>query len=206
MKYLIIHPQDITTTFLSPIYANLKNKTVIKGGITKPELLRLINSHDRILMLGHGSPYGLLNPGQFLDADSYIIDDLTALSLKRKSNSIYIWCFASKFVHQHELSGLCTGMFISEVREANSYCFEDIDENLIGQSNERFSWIISKYFNQPIEILYKNLLHEYGLLAKTNPIAEFNHERLYLAWSGTNRNPCKFVFGENQRRTDWYYQ
>lgn len=58
MKNLIIHPEDPTTTFLSPIYANLKNKTVIKGGITKSELRELIDSHDRVLMLGHGSTFG----------------------------------------------------------------------------------------------------------------------------------------------------
>lgn len=180
MRNLIIHPEDPTTTFLSTIYANLKNKTVIKGGITKSELRELIDSHDRVLMLGHGSTFGLLNPGQFPDTSSYIIDDSMVLPLKNKSNSIYIWCFASKFVHQHELSGLCTGMFISEVREANSYCFENIDEDLIDMSNRRFSWIISNYVNQPIEILYQKLMYEYELLARKNPIARFNLERLYL--------------------------
>lgn len=180
MKNLIIHPEDPTTTFLSPIYANLKNKTVIKGGIIKSELRELIDSHDRVLMLGHGSTFGLLNPGKFPDTSSYIIDDSMVLALMNKSASIYIWCFASKFVQQHELSGLCTGMFISEVREANSYCFDNIDKDLIDQSNERFSWSVSRYLSQPIKLLYKNLLHDYGLLARTNPIVRFNLERLYL--------------------------
>ena len=45
-------------------------------------------------------------------------------------------------------------------------CFDDIDENLIDQSNERFSWIISKYLNEPIEILYQKLVNEYELLSK----------------------------------------
>lgn len=193
MKTLVVHPEDHTTDFLIPIYERLKNKTIIRGGITKPELQVIIGDHDRVLMLGHGSPYGLLNRGQFPAAGSYIIDDSTVLSLKRKSNSIYIWCFASKFVHHHELSGLCTEMFISEVREANSYCFEDIDWEMINQSNERFSWIISKYINQPIEILYKNLLYEYALLARTNLIARFNLERLYLTCGGTIKNPSKVV-------------
>jgi hypothetical protein len=71
-------------------------------------------------------------------------------------------------------------MFISEVREANSYCFDNIDKDLIDQSNERFSWSVSRYLSQPIKLLYKNLLHDYGLLARTNPIVRFNLERLYL--------------------------
>jgi hypothetical protein len=193
MKTLIIHPVDSTTTFLSPIYASLPNKTIVKGGITKSELRELIEDHDRVLMFGHGSPFGLLNLGQFPDAGLYIIDDSMVLPISRKSNSIFTWCFASKLVHQHELSGLCTGMFISEVREANSYCFENIDEDLIDQSNERFSWIISNYINQPIEILYQNLLYEYELIARTNPIARFNLEQLYLTCSGANKNPIKVV-------------
>jgi hypothetical protein len=193
MKNLIIHPEDPTTTFLSPIYATLKNKTVIKGGVSKSELKELIESHDRVLMLGHGSPYGLLNPGQFPDAGLYIIDDSMVLPLSRKSDSIFIWCYAGKFVHQNELSGLCTGMFISEVREANSYCFEDIDWDMINQSNDRFSWIVSKYLNELIEILHQKLLYEYDLLARTNPIARFNLERLYLTCGGTNKKPNKVV-------------
>ncbi len=61
MKILIIHPDDPTTDFLSQIYAQFVDKTVVKGGITKSELRELIESHDRILLLGHGSPYGLLS-------------------------------------------------------------------------------------------------------------------------------------------------
>lgn len=188
MKTLIVHPEDPTTTFLSPIYANLKNKTVIRGGNTKSELQELIKAHDRILMLGHGSPFGLLNPGQFPDAGLYIIDDSMVLPLKSKTNCIFIWCYAGKFVQKHSLSGLSTGMFISEVREACSYCFEDIDWDMINQSNERFASIISKHLNEPIDILFQKLLYGYELLARTNPIARFNSERLFLTYSGSNKN------------------
>jgi hypothetical protein len=193
MKTLIVHPKDRTTEFLSEIYASLTSKTVIKGGISKTELSGLIESHDRVLMFGHGSPYGLLNPDQFPDAGSYIIDDSMVSPLKNKSNGIFIWCHADQFVQRHGLSGLCTGMFISEVREANSYCFDNIDEDLIDQSNERFASIISKYINNPLVVLYQKLLYEYELLARTNPIARFNLERLYLTCLGTNKNPIKVV-------------
>ena len=134
-------------------------------------------------MLGHGSHYGLLSRGQFPDAGLYIVEDFMVSLLKDKSNSIYIWCHADQFVQRNGLAGLCTGMFISELGEAHYLGFEDIDKNLIDQSNERFSWIISQYINQPIEILYQKLLNEYGLLARTNIIAGFNHERLFLTRS-----------------------
>jgi hypothetical protein len=64
-----------------------------------------------------------------------------------------IWCYAGKFVQKHGLSGLCSMMFISEEAEAFYYGFDDIGWDMINQSNERFASIISKYLNQPIEIL-----------------------------------------------------
>ena len=66
MKNLIIQPKDPTTDCLSPIYAPLKNKTVITGGITKSEFGKLIHKHDRLIMLGHGSPHGLMSVGSSL--------------------------------------------------------------------------------------------------------------------------------------------
>jgi hypothetical protein len=191
MKTLIIHPEDSTTTFLSQIYTQFTNKTLIRGGISKSEIPKLIESHDRVLMLGHGSPYGLLNSGQFPDAGSYIIDDSMVLPLKNKTNSVFIWCHADQFIQRHRLTGLNSGMFISQDTEASYYGIDNMDWGLIDQSNDRFASIVSKYLNEPMEILYQKLLYEYELIARTNPIARFNLERLYLTCSGTNRNPIK---------------
>jgi len=193
MKTLVIHPEDKTTEFLTTIYANLNNKTVIKGGVSKSELQELIESHDRVLMLGHGSPDGLLSRGQFPEAGLFIVDDSMVSALKNKSNGMYIWCHADKFVQKHGLSGLCSGMFISEVGEAYYYGFHNIDYELVAQSNERFSFIISKYLNEPMEVMYQKLVSEYKLLAKNNPVARFNLERLHLSYSGTISEPFKVV-------------
>ena len=184
MKYLVIHPKDPTTDFLSPIYANLTDKTVITDGITKSELRVLIEIHDKIIMLGHGFQYGLINPGQFPGAGLFIVDDSMAATLKKKSSGIYIWCHADNFVRTHSLSGLCSGMFISEVGEANLYGYEDIERGLIDQSNERFAAIMSKWVNEPLHLLYDRLIMEYARLGRTNPIAKFNLERFCLTGSG----------------------
>ncbi len=180
MKYLIIHPKDPTTTFLSKIYAHLKDKTEVNGGITKSELREVIESHDRIILLGHGSPCGLLSRGQFPDAGLYIIDLSMVPAFKEKSNCMYIWCYADQFVHRHGLSGLCSGMFISELREAGYFGFDKINYSLIDQSNKKFSFILSEYIDEPIDVLYKKLANEYKLLASMNPIAKFNVERIYI--------------------------
>ena len=118
MKTLIIHPNDRSTDFLKPIYQSVIDATVITGGVSKDELYKLIESHNRVMMMGHGSPWGLFSCGKFNTNDSYIIDNGTVHLLLQKKNSIFIWCNADKFVNRHELKGFYSGMFISEVGEA----------------------------------------------------------------------------------------
>lgn len=178
MKSLIIHPQDPTTDFLKPIYAPISNKTIIDGGINKTELKKLIDNHDRVIMLGHGSPQGLLSVNQFPNVGVFIIDDSMVDLLSKKTNNVFIWCNADLFVQSNRLNGFCTGMFISELDEAWYYDFWDLDERLIDESNDVFSSIVSKYINETLDVLFRNVIHEYGLLAKRNPIARFNLERL----------------------------
>jgi hypothetical protein len=92
LKNLIIHPKDPTTQFLSQIYAPVRNKSVITGGVTKSELRKLIHKHDRIIMLGHGTPYGLLSVDQFPDIGAHIVDESMVGILKGKTENIFIWC------------------------------------------------------------------------------------------------------------------
>lgn len=63
MKTLVIHPKDKTTDFLKPIYHG-RDWTIMTGG-TKDEVAKAIDEHDHIIMMGHGTPQGLLSVGQF---------------------------------------------------------------------------------------------------------------------------------------------
>jgi hypothetical protein len=181
MRTLIVHPQDKSTDFLKSIYAQISNKTVINGGIGKNELRELIRSHDRVIMLGHGSPWGLLSVGQFPPkVGSYIIDYSYCDLLSTKKENIFIWCYADLFVKRNGLEGFYSGMFLSESIEAFSFGFYVSNRNLIDESNECFASSVSKYINEPICVLYQKVLQEYKVLAETNPIAKFNLERLYL--------------------------
>jgi len=104
MRYLIIHPKDQTTDFLKPIYTSFSNKTVISGGISKVKLRELIKNHDRVIMLDHGTPHGLLSVNQLADAGPYIIDSSFSDLLSEKSENIFIWCHADQFIKQNELN------------------------------------------------------------------------------------------------------
>jgi hypothetical protein len=65
MNKLVIHPKDRTTDFLKPIYHGRNDTTVLTGGCTKQEVEQAIDKHDHIIMLGHGTPQGLLAMAQF---------------------------------------------------------------------------------------------------------------------------------------------
>ncbi len=193
MKTLVLHPEDNSTEFLTEIYSNLQGKTVIQGGICKSEVNGLIESHERIIMLGHGAPFGLMNPRRFPGAGFFIIDDITVSSLKNKSSCIYIWCHADQFVTRNGLFGLCSGMFISEMGEAELYGFHDIEQKMIDQSNKEFSSILSRHISEPLNVLYKSLMIEYETVARDNPIAMFNLKRSQLISEGTNYNPSNML-------------
>ena len=121
-----------------------------------------------------------MSVGHFPEDEYSIIDYTMVDALKEKKDSINIWCDADFFLWLHNLNGLCCGMFLSELEECHRYGFNNIDQNLITESNNVFATIMSRHINEPNDELYRNLVYEYGLLAQRNPIAKFNHERLFM--------------------------
>ena len=177
MQTLVIHPQDATTDFLKPIYQNLKCK-VITGNCTKAEVYEQVAKHDRIIMLGHGSPSGLFAVSQFIgeQRSSYIIDESFVDMLKEKRNNVYIWCHADRYVNRFELSGFFTGMFISEVLEAAMYDINAKDEE-IGKSNDLFSELVGEKIENESENIHQYIKDRYILPGSR--VRDFNYERIY---------------------------
>lgn len=192
MKILIIHPSDRSTDFLKPIYQSLlredddkfvKRITLITGGISKNKLRELIDKHDQIIMLGHGSPLGLFSVDQFENTQGgYIVDDTMVAALGTKQN-IFIWCNADKFVNKYYLKGFYTGMFISEMGEAEYMGVRDTNQEMINESNNEFVKIVGNWVNQPLDELYRYVKDRYSTFAltenKTNYVAIYNANRLY---------------------------
>jgi hypothetical protein len=179
MKTLIIHPEDASTSFLDIVYSSIENKTVITGGVSKTDVIKLINEHDRIMMMGHGSPGGLFAVGKFHGSGAYIIDQTIVPYLKNKDNSVFIWCNADKFVDVFGLKGFYSGLFISEVGEAYYCGLPGTKQDQVDESNYGFCNIISKYINEDKNIIHENVKKEYGLIAEQNPVAFYNNNRLY---------------------------
>ena len=164
MKTLVIHPKDITTDFLCRIYAD-KNWTVINSDISTRLLKRSIKIHERIIMLGHGTPSGLLG------YNKYVIDH-SFVSLLRNKKCVFIWCNANWFVLRFKLKGLYTGMIISELGEA---MLHNLPWHGIQESNILFADTLKVALNE--NNMIEKILTKYK--SKTNPIILFNQNNIF---------------------------
>ena len=180
MTTLIIHPKDNSTQFLENVYHDIPDKTVVTGGVSKEFLLKEIKNHQRIMMMGHGTPNGLLSVGQFPGALGYIIDDTFAPLLAEKANSVFIWCNADQFVIKNGLGGFYTGMFISEVAEAYLMGFRDTTQREVDESNGSFVETVGTFADRGPRLMHAAARHKYGRLASHNRVAKHNYERLYV--------------------------
>ena len=182
-KILIIHPDDRSTDFLKPIYENLPNITVITGGVSYMDIRELIQTHDQVMMMGHGSPYGLFSMGKFPNSGGLIIDPMMIDVLSEKNNNVYIWCNANAFVDKYKLNGIYSGMFISEVGEAEYCGLPDTEQTIVDESNNTFAELLGKQLltETSLEQVYDNTNQAYRELAQTNKVAKYNQNRFYYA-------------------------
>jgi hypothetical protein len=102
--------------------------------------------------------------------------------LSQKTNNIFIWCNADQFVTRHGLKGFYTGMFISETGEA-AYCgLPGTPQDMVDESNHGFVKILSEALQgtRDTSVLFEQTSNTYSLIADINPVAKYNHNRLYL--------------------------
>ena len=90
-----------------------------------------------------------------------------------------VWCHADLFMEKHQLSGLYSGMFISEVNEAKMYGIPTTQEE-VNESNDLFSKTVGQNIcYTPQNETFKKVQDKYTDLAKSNIIAEYNSSRWY---------------------------
>ena len=193
MKTLVIHPYDPSTDFLAEIYKG-KDWTVMTGPFHKATVARMIKTHDRVIMLGHGTPNGLIGNGGF------VIDYKTAALLRNKKECVFIWCHADDYVKLHELSGFFTGMIISEMSEAQSNRVKCIAADVV-ESNALFAAAVAEGIDLPQQELLNTVKTLYW--SNTNPVIQYNAERVFAgkcSWGF----PRAIVFGHPVRAKSEY--
>lgn len=168
MKTLVIHPDDHTTRFLNKIYKD-KDWTIITHNISHHQLYREIMDHDRIIMLGHGTPQGLIGHGRYIITSKLVY-------LLRDKYCICIWCNADEFVKKYELKGLYSGMIISETDEAYYFGVTHTLDH-IKESNKLFTNALTESIGSDNIIdSFKGL---YNNVSNPNPIISYNENNLY---------------------------
>lgn len=168
-KTLVIHPQDKTTDFLSYIYAG-KGWDVITTNVSKSYLKSQIKSHDRIIMLGHGTEKGLYGFSRFIIDSSYVY-------LLREKECICIWCKADEFVDKYGLMGFYTGMIISEDEEANLYCINASEDELL-QSNLLFAHAVRNAIDSSDALeTFKRI---YDVKIGKSEVISFNQQNVFI--------------------------
>ena len=171
MKTLVIHPKDPTTDMLCLVYRDM-NCTVIRNNLPNGTLKKLIQEHDRVIMMGHGTPTGLIGFGK------YVIDSSLVYLLREKKELVCVWCNADEFVKKYELKGLYSGMIISEKDEAD-YCMVECTYKDVDKSNDYFSEALTECVAKGYSL---DVFHDkyYDWDNEENPVMEYNRQRMYF--------------------------
>ena len=178
MKTLVIHPDDRSTDFLKEIYLGRGYDVITRWDMSYPVLKAMVQTHDRIMMMGHGSPNGLIGYGHIFMNPKFI-------KLLQTKDCVCIWCNADKYVIPHNIRGFYTGMFISEVGEA-SYFGIKVSQDVIDHSNELFAQEMRRCVNlgDP-KLICEEIKSVY---VGDSPVFQFNNDRLYYRESTTEWN------------------
>lgn len=178
---LVIHPKDDSTIMLKEVYKGKGFDVISDYTISREDLLAAINSHDRIIMLGHGTPQGLIDPRVKSPNEHtnrmYLIDDTFAEALRNKE-TISVWCMSDEFFRRNNISGFHTGMIISERQEANYFLGHcPLTDKQLFDSMVNFAKIIHDCIDMsPLEMKRFVLDHYVG----DDDITQFNRERIIV--------------------------
>lgn len=173
---IVIHIDNGTpdATSLSRIYDGLDGNIVYYNR-SKSNIKRLlrISGNEPVMLLGHGSPRGLLNRNQ----DGFSVGN-DVIDYLRNREVIGIFCYASEFADRYGLHGFFTSMFISNMGEAIMEQRDQgaTDENIVYQQQlfcDRIRELIVN--NVPLE-QWPEILQSQADLSL--PFVRFNYEAL----------------------------
>ena len=176
-KVLVIHPDDRSTDMLKAVYEGKGYDVISDPRISDEEVVEQIKSHDKIIMLGHGTPYGLISWNRTTGEVRYVINDSLAEILKTKE-TYSMWCHSDAFFERHDMKGFHSGMIISEEMEALMYGIvgysdEDIAESMMPLMYAMYDTIEM----EDLEEMKRIILERYN--AK-DPVTWFNRRNIVI--------------------------
>ena len=174
---LVIHPDDRSTDMLKAVYEGKGYDVINDGSISQEDLIKAIEEHDTIIMLGHGTPDGLLAGDKKLGFIGYLIHDGHADLLKTKK-TYSMWCYSDEYFERHGMKGFHSGMIISEEIEALmngivGYSDEDIAESLMPLMYAMHDTLEM----EDLEEMKRVILERYNA---DDPVTAFNRENILI--------------------------
>lgn len=177
-KILVVHPYDESTRQLERVYSGKPCDVLHTRNLSWRYVYSALaeGGYDRVFLLGHGAPLGLCNR----ETGETVFDRETYENCIRgtKIEIVAIWCDADKFFDRIDNPNphFCTGMFISEQKEAKEYMIEESEEK-INEQFELFSKLLSDIFESPIEKYFDYLNEHY---TGDSPVIKFNREEMFF--------------------------
>lgn len=112
---------DVDTAVLRNLWNGMPDVKVVEIGKFTMNADRLVNKAieeetDTLVMCGHGTPDGLINPNM-VDFQRYLVGRHNK-HLIRARRVVGIWCHAKEFAETYGVRGFWSSMFISNMMEA----------------------------------------------------------------------------------------
>lgn len=193
MRTLVIHPDDQTTAMLRVLYDRLDDAVVINEPMTPSSNIKELlmdESFQRIMLLGHGTEYGLFGGrkvcGSFDRFDHFIVGSRHVQFL-RDREVIGIFCNANQFAERYGLTGLFSGMVISELSEALMFNVPVSGEDEINEHMSRWTSELNNYLRDNWNNLREvpDLMFErIDSIQRPSQLELFNYQSVYYFENG----------------------
>lgn len=142
--------------------------------ISKDVVKALLDEDDTLIMCGHGTPSGLLNPSMY--EFGHIINANNA-NFIHANRVVALWCYAKRFGKKMGLPGFWSDMFISNVGEAQMNGIRTNDSNMIAQGCITYCKNVNKLLHDNVPLSeWKDILVSQEDM--TNPVHKFNYDGL----------------------------
>lgn len=182
MKTLCVHPDDRSTDFLKRVYKGKDWDVISSWPGDRKTLAKTMRCYDRIVMMGHGTPGGLLNVNKFYGREepqpTYVVDD-SFVDILAGKKTVSIWCYSDQYARRNKLPGFHTGMIISEVREAEMVLGSaPLDEKRTLDNMNLFADVVNRHIDDSDLLEAQRLMREeYG---RDDPVSEFNRKNIIM--------------------------
>lgn len=170
---------DTDTQVLRYIWAGMPKVKVVEITSSTKDVKSKVNAaieaeHDTLIMCGHGTPGGLLNPS--FKGGCYLIDSSNYRKI-RCNRVIGVWCHAKDFAETYGVKGFWSSMFISNSGEARSNGITTVSGKSITEQEILFCLRLNELVRNyaPMKTWVDTLR---GQADYDNPVVKFNYDGL----------------------------